>query len=60
MSNAEDYLTVKEAASRLKLHPNSVRTMIQKGQLEAIKINRQYRVLPAAIQQLGVKAVLAR
>ncbi len=49
--NNENFLTVKEAATRLRLHPHSVRKLIKSGQIEALRVNRMYRVLPDGIER---------
>lgn len=58
MEKGDEFLTVSEVAERLKLHPNSVRTMIQDGRLPAIRIKRQYRVLPSALDAFAKKATI--
>lgn len=37
-------LTTQEAADRLKVHPETVRRMIHRGELEALPLGRQYRI----------------
>jgi len=42
---AEELLTVKEAASRLKMHPQTLRRWIRRGLLRASKVgSRQWRI----------------
>ena len=38
MARFEDYLTVKEASERLRIHPESVRRLIRQGKLPATKL----------------------
>ncbi len=37
MANFDDYVTVKEASERLRIHPESVRRLIRQGKLPASK-----------------------
>lgn len=37
-------LTVKEVAERLKFHPGTIRQMIQRGELRAVRWANQWRV----------------
>lgn len=39
------YLTVSEAARLLSIHPVTVRRMVRRGELQAARVGRQYRVL---------------
>lgn len=42
---AEELLTVKEAAKRLKIHPQTIRRWIRRGLLRASKVGpRQWRI----------------
>lgn len=43
-------LTVDEAAERLRCHPATIRRMIQRGDLEHVKVGRVYRIPPDAIR----------
>jgi excisionase family DNA binding protein len=38
------FLTVDEAAERLRVHPATIRTMIRNGRMPAVKFGRMYRV----------------
>jgi excisionase family DNA binding protein len=38
LDNANDLLTVKQAAELLKLHPNSIRNLMLRGELKAERI----------------------
>lgn len=38
------FYTIDEVALLLKFHPNTVRTMIKRGELEGKKIGRQWRI----------------
>jgi len=42
--NSENWLTVKEITTRLKLHPNTVARYIQEGKLRGVKVGKNYRV----------------
>ena len=39
-------LTVEEAANRISVHPETIRRMIRRGELAALKIGNVYRVDP--------------
>jgi chromosome partitioning protein len=43
-TNSENWLTVKEITTRLKLHPNTVARYIQEGKLRGVKVGKNYRV----------------
>jgi len=45
-----ELLTVKEAAALLKTSRVQVRRMIQNGELLAVKVGREYRILLASIR----------
>jgi len=45
-------LTVDEAAGALAVHPQTVRRMIKRGELAAIKVARHWRVPQAALLEL--------
>ena len=46
-----ELLTVKEAAALLKTSKVQVRKMIQSGDLLAVKVGREYRILTASIKE---------
>lgn len=46
---AEQFLTVEQAASRLQVHPITVRRHLQKGLLRGIKQGRLWRVAESAL-----------
>lgn len=50
-------LTVREVAERLSVHPNTVHSMIQSGELAASKIRNQYRVPPSSVARLMIRSV---
>jgi excisionase family DNA binding protein len=53
MSNKHnDLTTIKEAAAQLKLHPNTIRNMILRGDLEAERVGRLIRIRQANIDAL--------
>lgn len=39
------YITIKQAADLLKVHPNTIRNWIEGGILKRYQVNRGYRVL---------------
>ena len=42
--NSDNWLTIKEITSRLKLHPNTVARYIQEGKLKGVKVGKGYRI----------------
>lgn len=42
--NNDNWLTIKEITTRLKLHPNTVARYIQEGKLKGVKVGKGYRV----------------
>lgn len=49
---SQPYLTVAQAAELLQLHPVTVRLMIRRGDLYAVRPGRHYRIPPEAIASL--------
>ena len=49
-TTANQYYTVEEVATLLKVHPNTVRAWIRQGKLEAIKINTLTRIEQADLE----------
>jgi excisionase family DNA binding protein len=45
----EQMLTVETAAAALSVHPETIRRLIKRGQLQAIKIGKSYRIAESAI-----------
>jgi len=43
-SDHDQFLTIKEITTRLKLHPNTVARYIQEGKLKGVKVGKGYRV----------------
>lgn len=41
---SERLVTIEEAAEHISCHPTTVRRMVQRGEIPALKIGRQYRV----------------
>lgn len=39
-----DLLTIKQVASKLQMHPNSIRNLILRGDLKAERIGRSIRI----------------
>lgn len=46
-----EVLTVKEAAERLKTSRQQIRIMIRNGQLPAVRVGREWRILVEALEQ---------
>lgn len=49
-TNTNNFYTVEEVASLLKVHPNTVRGWIKQGKLNAIKINTLTRIREADLE----------
>jgi excisionase family DNA binding protein len=49
-TNTNNFYTVEEVASLLKVHPNTVRGWIRQGKLNAIKINTLTRIREADLE----------
>jgi excisionase family DNA binding protein len=49
-TNANNFYTVEEVASLLKVHPNTVRGWIRQGKLNAFKINTLTRIKDADLE----------
>ncbi len=47
----QEYLTPEEIANQLKVSKQLVRVWLREGQLVGIKIGRQWRVKPEALQE---------
>ena len=41
---SEKLVTIEEAAEHISCHPTTIRRMVQRGEIPALKIGRQYRV----------------
>ncbi len=48
--NDEKYYTVTQVAELLQIHWQSVLNYIKRGELEAVKIGRGYRIASSALQ----------
>lgn len=53
MARLSDYMSVKEAAGLLQIHPESVRRLIRKGTLSAIRIANGWFIDRAALQDFA-------
>lgn len=51
----EQYVTVKEAASLLKMHWQTVLNYIKRGELKAVQLNKGYRISHDAIEQFALE-----
>ncbi len=54
---ATQMLTVFEAAAVLSLHPDTVRRMINRGDLAAVKVGRHWRVPSSVLDKLEANAI---
>ena len=46
----EEYLTVQEVAALLKMHWQTVLNYIKSGKLEAVQLDKGYRISPEAVR----------
>jgi excisionase family DNA binding protein len=54
----DKFYTVDEVASKLNLHPRTVRRKIGQGEIEAVKVGKQYRISPKQMNLIcGVKNI---
>ncbi len=53
MTDFDDYATVKEAAERLNIHPESVRRLIRKGKLPARKFANTWLIERDVLEQFA-------
>jgi excisionase family DNA binding protein len=51
-NNSTDLKTIKETAAQLKVHQNTIRNMILRGDLKAERIGRLIRIRQASIDAL--------
>ena len=51
-SSGEEYLSVAEVAAALKLNPQTVRNMIDRGEIPAIRIGRRVRITRSDLEQV--------
>lgn len=49
------FLTIPEVARELKVHENTVRNLIKKGDLSAVRIGRQWRIKDTDLQNVCIK-----
>ncbi len=49
----EQFLTVEEAATRLKVAPFTVRVWLREGKIEGVKLGKVWRVLVASLDTLA-------
>jgi excisionase family DNA binding protein len=52
MSDTKQFWTVEEAAAILTLHPETIRRMIRRGELQAAKVAGRLRVPQTALDAL--------
>lgn len=54
----EEYLTIKEFAGKLRVHPNTVRLSIKKGKLQCVRIGigkrAGYRIPASEISRIAL------
>lgn len=50
-------LTVRQVADRLSVHVNTVHSMIQRGELGAVKVRNQWRIPPSAVARSLIRSV---
>lgn len=48
----QELLTVAEVAERCRIHPATVRAMIERGDLPGVRIGKLYRVPREAVERL--------
>ncbi len=48
----EQVYTIDEAAEALRVHPDTIRRMIRKGELRYSRVGRQYRIPQSEIDRL--------
>ena len=48
------YLGVPEASAELHVHPDTVRALIKRGALPALKVGQRYRIQRSDLQNLSV------
>lgn len=53
MADLDDFATVKEAAERLRIHPESVRRLIRQGKLPAKKFANTWLIEWAVLEQFA-------
>ena len=51
-SSGEEYLTVADVAATLKLNPQTVRNMVDRGEIPAIRIGRRVRITRSDLEQV--------
>lgn len=47
----DSFLTVQQTAELLNVSPDTVRTLVHRGDITGIKIGRQYRIAPDLLRQ---------
>jgi excisionase family DNA binding protein len=52
VAEKEEFLTVDEAAARLKLQPDTVRRWLRSGKLRASKLGRDWRIAGSSVEGL--------
>ncbi len=55
MTTKPEMLTVAEAAAYLRVHPGTIRKMIERGEVSAIRAGRVWRVAAADIRPVRIK-----
>ena len=49
---SQQLLTVTEVAERCRIHPSTVRAMIERGDLPGVRIGKLYRIPQEAVERL--------
>lgn len=48
----EQVYSIEDAARALKVHPDTIRRMIKRGELQAHRVGRQYRIRQSEIDRI--------
>lgn len=56
----QQLVSVQEAAARLQVHPATVRRMIRRGELSAVKVGKLWRLDPADLSPERIAQPVAR
>ena len=56
MAFTKDFYTIKEAAELLRVHENTIYTLVRSKQIEHYRIGNQIRITAAELEKLKVPA----